>query len=226
MGRVGLAICFDGSFPEVSRQLAWLGAEVIIQPTLTTTRDREMEVVMSRANAFANQVYVVNVNAAAPAGVGESVIVDPEGTIMQQAGGGEEVLFGVLDIDRVSSCGSSAPSASTGRGPAGRSVRARAVPDVRRCAGPAAGVGGRRAAARHGGRAGDRLRAGAARDVCDVVARYSTDGARHATDECASHGGSSHDSHTTRSVVHEASAQFAVRFAGVPHTSHAPMTSA
>jgi formamidase len=100
-GRVGLAICFDGSFPEVARQLAWLGAEVIIQPTLTTTRDREMEVVMSRANAFANQVYIVNVNATAPSGVGESVVVDPEGTIMQLAGSGEEVIFAVLDLDRV-----------------------------------------------------------------------------------------------------------------------------
>ncbi|MET0860051.1 MAG: carbon-nitrogen hydrolase family protein [Microbacterium sp.] len=102
VGRIGLAICFDGSFPEVARQLAWLGAEVIIQPTLTTTRDREMEVVMSRANAFANQVFVVNVNGAPPSGVGESVIVDPEGTIMQHASNGEEVLFGVLDLDRVS----------------------------------------------------------------------------------------------------------------------------
>ncbi|WP_341976463.1 carbon-nitrogen hydrolase family protein [Microbacterium sp. LWO13-1.2] len=101
VGTVGLAICFDGSFPEVARQLAWLGAEVIIQPTLTTTRDREMEVVMSRANAFANQVYVVNVNGAAPSGVGESVFVDPEGTILQRASGGDEVLFAVLDLDRV-----------------------------------------------------------------------------------------------------------------------------
>lgn len=101
-GRVGLAICFDGSFPEVARQVAWLGAEVIIQPTLTTTRDREMEIVMSRANAFANQVFVVNLNGSAPSGVGESVVVDPEGTIMQHAGGGEEVLFAVLDLDRVS----------------------------------------------------------------------------------------------------------------------------
>ena len=100
-GRIGLAICFDGSFPEVARQLAWLGAEVIIQPTLTTTRDREMEIVMSRANAFANQVYVVNVNGASPVGVGESVIVDPEGTIMQHAGAGEEILFAILDLDRV-----------------------------------------------------------------------------------------------------------------------------
>ena len=69
VGRVGLAICYDGSFPEVARQLAWLGAEIIIQPTLTTTRDREMEVVMARSNAFANQVFVVNLNGAAPSGV-------------------------------------------------------------------------------------------------------------------------------------------------------------
>jgi formamidase len=74
---------------------------VIIQPTLTTTRDREMEVVMSRANAFVNQVFVGNVNGGDPSGVGESVIVDPEGTIMQQARGGEEILYGVLDLDRV-----------------------------------------------------------------------------------------------------------------------------
>ncbi|ALE04874.1 hydrolase [Arthrobacter sp. ERGS1:01] len=101
IGRVGLAICYDGSFPEVARQLAWLGAEVMIQPTLTSTRDREMEIVMSRANAFANQIFVVNVNASDPVGVGNSVIADPDGTIMQIAGSGEEVLIGVLDLDRV-----------------------------------------------------------------------------------------------------------------------------
>ncbi|QEU96397.1 carbon-nitrogen hydrolase family protein [Streptomyces kanamyceticus] len=101
IGRAGLAICYDGSFPETARQLAWLGAEVIIQPTLTTTRDREMELVCARANAWTNQVYVVNVNAADPAGVGASVIVDPEGIVRQQAGGGEEVLVDVLDLDTV-----------------------------------------------------------------------------------------------------------------------------
>lgn len=66
VARVGLAICYDGSFPETVRQLAWLGAEVILQPTLTTTRDREMELVCARANAWTNQVYVVNVNASDP----------------------------------------------------------------------------------------------------------------------------------------------------------------
>lgn len=100
-GQVGLAIGFDGSFPEVARQLAWLGADVIIQPTLTTTRDRAMEIVMSQANAFANQIYVVNVNGADPIAVGESVVVDPEGIIMQHAKSGEEILYATLDLDRV-----------------------------------------------------------------------------------------------------------------------------
>jgi formamidase len=100
-GKVGLAICYDGSFPETVRQLAWLGAEVVIQPTLTTTRDREMELVCARANAWTNQVFLVNVNASDPAGVGQSAIVDPEGMMRQQAGSGEEVLVDVLDLDTV-----------------------------------------------------------------------------------------------------------------------------
>ncbi|WP_329619437.1 carbon-nitrogen hydrolase family protein [Streptomyces sp. NBC_01255] len=101
VGRVGLAICYDGSFPETARQLAWLGAEIIIQPTLTPTRDREMELVCARANAWTNQVYVVNVNASDPAGVGTSAVIDPEGIVRQQAGGGEEILVDVLDLDTV-----------------------------------------------------------------------------------------------------------------------------
>ncbi|MEU3742514.1 carbon-nitrogen hydrolase family protein [Streptomyces sp. NPDC032198] len=100
-GRVGLAICYDGSFPETVRQLAWLGAEIVIQPTLTPTRDREMELVCARANAWTNQVYVVNVNAGDPAGVGQSAVVDPEGIVRQQAGPGEETLVDVLDLDTV-----------------------------------------------------------------------------------------------------------------------------
>jgi formamidase len=101
VGRVGLAICHDGAFPEVFRQLAWWGAEVVIQPTLTTTSDRDSETVLARANAIANQLYVVNVNAPAPAALGRSLIVDPEGLVRVAAGAGEEVLTDVLDLDAV-----------------------------------------------------------------------------------------------------------------------------
>jgi predicted amidohydrolase len=101
VGRVGLAICYDGSFPETFRQLAWMGAEVVLQVNLTTTSDREQELVMARANAIFNQLYVVSLNAATPAGVGRSLIADPEGLVRVAAGAGEEILTDVLDLDQV-----------------------------------------------------------------------------------------------------------------------------
>jgi formamidase len=101
VGRIGLAICYDGFFPEVMRQLAWLGAEVVVQPTLTTTSDREAELIAARANAIFNQLYVVNVNAAQPAALGRSLVVDPEGLVRARAGEGEELLTDVLDLESV-----------------------------------------------------------------------------------------------------------------------------
>ncbi|HEV7846841.1 MAG TPA: carbon-nitrogen hydrolase family protein [Thermoleophilaceae bacterium] len=101
VGRIGLSICYDGSFPETCRELAWMGAEVVLQPSLTTTSDREQELVMARANAIFNQLYVVSLNAASPTGLGRSVIVDPEGLVRLQAGDGEELLTDVLDLDAV-----------------------------------------------------------------------------------------------------------------------------
>jgi formamidase len=101
VGRVGMAICYDGNFPEVFRHLAWMGAEVVLQPSLTTTSDRDAELVLARANAIANQLYVVNLNAAAPAALGRSILVDPEGLVRVQAGSGEELLTDVFDLDAV-----------------------------------------------------------------------------------------------------------------------------
>jgi formamidase len=98
---LGLAICYDGFFPEAFRQLAWMGAEVVLQPTLTTTSDRAAELLTARANAIFNQLYVVNVNAASPAALGRSLVVDPEGHVRVEAGSGEELVSDVLDLDAV-----------------------------------------------------------------------------------------------------------------------------
>jgi formamidase len=101
VGRLGLSICYDGSFPETCRRLAWMGAEVVVQVSLTTTSDRSQEIVLARANAIFNQLYVVSLNAGSPAGLGRSLIVDPEGLVRLQAGDGEELLTDVLDLDAV-----------------------------------------------------------------------------------------------------------------------------
>jgi formamidase len=100
-GRLGLTICHDGTFPEVPRQLAWSGAEAILQPALTSTADREAEVVVARATAIVNQVAVLSLNAPSPAGSGRSVLVAPEGQLRWEAGAGEEVLVDTIDFDAV-----------------------------------------------------------------------------------------------------------------------------
>jgi len=103
VGRFGLAICYDGWVPEIMRTLAWMGAEVVLQPTYTGTADRAQEMVLARAHAIANQMYVVNPNIGALFGTGRSIVVDPEGRVLAEAGGGEEYLTLFLDLDLVTS---------------------------------------------------------------------------------------------------------------------------
>ncbi|MEV4287686.1 carbon-nitrogen hydrolase family protein [Nonomuraea bangladeshensis] len=102
VGRFGLAICYDGWVPEIMRTLAWMGAEVILQPTYTRTSDRAQELVLAQANAITNQVYVVNPNIGRLFGTGRSVVVDPEGRVLAEGGSGEEFLTLHLDLDLVS----------------------------------------------------------------------------------------------------------------------------
>lgn len=102
VGRIGLAVCYDIWFPEVIRQLAWMGADVIINQAATSTCDRDQEQILVQANAIFNQVYVVSANAGYPSGVGRSLIVDPEGRIrtrLHDATPG--VLTDVLNLDEV-----------------------------------------------------------------------------------------------------------------------------
>jgi len=100
VGRFGLCICYDMWFPEVSRQLAWMGAEVIIQPTLTPTSDRELELVMARANGLFNQCYFVSINGIGEWGGGRSTIIDPDGRILQEASTNQTFITELLDLDR------------------------------------------------------------------------------------------------------------------------------
>jgi len=101
-GRCGLCICYDQWFPEVTRSLTWMGAEVIFCPTATYTSDRSLELVLAQANAGVNQVYFLNVNGVGGGGIGQSIFVDPEGRVLQMSGDREIIMTEIIDLDVVS----------------------------------------------------------------------------------------------------------------------------
>jgi predicted amidohydrolase len=101
VGRFGVSICYDMWFPETTRSLAAMGAEVILHPTLTDTLDRDIELAICRASAAQNQCYWIDVNGLGAGGVGRSVFVGPSGDVLHQAGTGEEVIPLEIDLDRV-----------------------------------------------------------------------------------------------------------------------------
>lgn len=101
VGRFGLSICYDIWFPETTRQLTAMGAEVLLHPVLTGTTDREVELAMARATAAQFQCYVFDINGLGPGGVGRSCVVDPSGIILHQSGAGEEIVPLEVDLGQV-----------------------------------------------------------------------------------------------------------------------------
>ena len=96
--KCGVSICYDGWFPETTRALACMGAEVILHPTLTNTIDRDAELAIARASAVSNQCFFVDVNAAGRLGNGRSIVAGPGGDVIYQAGESREIIALQLDL--------------------------------------------------------------------------------------------------------------------------------
>lgn len=100
-GRFGVSICYDLWFPETSRTLAALGAEVILHPTLTGTIDRDVELAIVRATAAQNQCFVFGINGFGDCGNGRSIIVGPAGEVLYEGQSAQEMIPFEIDFDRV-----------------------------------------------------------------------------------------------------------------------------
>ncbi len=103
LGTIGMIICYDGDFPELSRLLAVKGAEVIVRPS-ALLRSFDIWQMTNMARAYDNHVYMVAANAVGPdAGnnyyFGHSMIVNPIAWRLAQARGAEEIIAAKLDPD-------------------------------------------------------------------------------------------------------------------------------
>jgi predicted amidohydrolase len=118
LGKIGMIICFDGDYPELSRIQAVQGAEVILRPS-ALLRSADIWELTSRARAYDNHVFVIGANATGidSAGViyfGNSHIVTPIGHIVAKAASHESWVSARLDP--AEALASLTPGSSIGQG--------------------------------------------------------------------------------------------------------------
>ena len=103
LGRIGISICYDIRFPEPARKMTLQGMQLMCVPAAfsETTGKAHWHTVM-RARAIENQIYLC---AASPAynkkssypAYGHSLIVNPWGEVIAEAGRDEEIIYADID---------------------------------------------------------------------------------------------------------------------------------
>jgi len=99
---VGLAVCYDGCFPEHARSAALAGALAYACPAAYVAGSEHRRDLYYRARAIDNGMYVVLAGLVGPCGArvftGGSAVLDPEGRVVVSAGEDPEVVL-VADLD-------------------------------------------------------------------------------------------------------------------------------
>jgi 5-aminopentanamidase len=100
--RVGINICYDGSFPESSRVLTLLGADLVVLPTNWPTGARSTVKYLVQARALENHIYYLAVNRIGEERgfqfLGQSRIVNWDGELLASSEGrSEEILYAEVD---------------------------------------------------------------------------------------------------------------------------------
>ena len=99
VGNVGLLICYDMRFPEISRILTVNGANILASPSawVAGVMKQEHWEIMVKARAIENGVYVIAPNQVGNIYCGHSMVIDPFGSTLVDMGNREGIE--IIDID-------------------------------------------------------------------------------------------------------------------------------
>lgn len=103
--KIAPLICYDLRFPELARAAVKLGAEVLIYIAAWPVKRVNHWLTLLQARAIENQCYVIGVNRTGTEPSysynGRSVIINPQGVIIADAGEQEQVLRSEIDAQLV-----------------------------------------------------------------------------------------------------------------------------
>lgn len=104
-GKLGLMICYDNEFPEVARELAKEGAEIILSPTANMLPNEERQVLQIRTRAMDNQCFVACINRTGIEGAlhycGNSLVAGPDGEVIGRLGLTPGIIIVYIDLARI-----------------------------------------------------------------------------------------------------------------------------
>lgn len=103
VGSLGLLICYDMRFPEISRILTVNGASILASPSAWVAGFMKQEhwEIMVKARAIENGVYVIAPNQVGNIYCGHSMVIDPFGSTLADMGNREGIEIVDIDSSRI-----------------------------------------------------------------------------------------------------------------------------
>lgn len=103
IGTIGMLICYDLRFPEMSRSLASSGTEILVAPSAWVKGEMKEEhwITINKTRAIENGCYLIAPDQVGNIYCGRSIIVDPYGKILLDMKKRQGIGFVNVSLDKV-----------------------------------------------------------------------------------------------------------------------------
>ncbi len=103
IGKIGMLICFDLRFPEMSRALASSGSEILVAPSAWVKGEMKEEhwITINKTRAIENGCYLIAPDQVGNIYCGRSIVVDPYGKILLDMKKKQGIGFVNISLDKV-----------------------------------------------------------------------------------------------------------------------------